>query len=140
MIQSSWYKATLKFPFKGQALELMVGNDLFSSQQLDDGTRLLLENLPTSKPVKILDMGCGYGGLGIPVAAAYPDAQLHMVDRDLLAVRFAAENANLNRLANTVTTGGLGFDRLSPDLKFDWILCNLPARIGEKFMANLLNK
>ena len=118
----------------GQKLRLAAAAGLFSADRLDDGTLLLLQNLPASAPRTILDLGCGCGGLGLPIAAARPDARLLLVDRDLLAVRYAERNAREHKLPNVECAGSLGFRDVGPG-RFDWILCNVPARIGREAIA-----
>src|SRR5206468_8100266 len=70
----------------GQTLSLDVPWDVFSSQRIDEGTLLLLKTLPEGEPRSLLDLGCGYGALGLPVAARWPKARCLLIDRDLLAV------------------------------------------------------
>ncbi len=133
-----WKKTSLSFEWKQQRLDYDVPHDVFSTQWIDDGTRLLLDHLPAQAPRRFLDLGCGYGALGLPVARLYPDAEALLVDRDLLAVKWAERNALRNRLPNVRCIGSLGFDSVDSGQKFDWILCNVPARIGAPFMKMLL--
>ncbi len=133
-----WKKTSLSFEWKGQRFDYDIPHDVFSTQWIDDGTRLLLEHLPENAPKRFLDLGCGYGALGLPVARLHPDAEAILVDRDLLAVKWSARNALRNRLPNVRCSGSLGFDSLDSSQKFDWILCNVPARIGPPFMKMLL--
>ena len=119
----------------GQSLTLDVPHDVFSSQYIDDGTLLLLENLPAGEPRRVLDLGCGYGALGLPIAARFPRAQLLLIDRDLLAV--AASALNGQGLANVEARPGLGYRGLSGQ-RFDWVLCNVPARIGARAIRYLM--
>src|SRR3990170_313428 len=134
-----WYKTRLRLDALGARLELSVPHDVFSTLRIDEGTRLLLDHLPAAEPRSVLDMGCGYGALGLPVAARYPRARVEMVDRDLLAVAWAARNAEVNHLPNALVHGSLGYrDAGAAGVLFDWILCNVPARIGRPFMVHLL--
>jgi 16S rRNA G1207 methylase RsmC len=133
-----WKKTSLSFEWKGQRFDYDIPHDVFSTQWIDDGTRLLLDHLPDHAPKRFLDLGCGYGALGLPVARLHPDAEAILVDRDLLAVKWSARNALRNRLTNVRCLGSLGFDSLDSGQKFDWILCNVPARIGPPFMKMLL--
>jgi 16S rRNA G1207 methylase RsmC len=121
----------------GQTLSLDVPHDVFSTQRIDDGTLLLLEHLPQGEPERVLDLGCGYGALGLPIAARYPKASLLLVDRDLLAVAASAHNARALGLANVEARPGLGYHGLS-GRRFDWVLCNVPARIGPVAIRYLL--
>jgi 16S rRNA (guanine1207-N2)-methyltransferase len=140
-IQDAWYKTSLTLSALGAKLRLHVPHDVFSTQQIDEGTLLLLENLPPSAPSTVLDMGCGYGALGLPIAAKFSSARVEMVDRDLLAVEWTKRNALENQLSGVVAYGSLGFrDLPTPGPAYDWILCNIPARIGRPFIANFLSE
>lgn len=135
-----WYKATYTFDQGGVRLQLRVPSDVFSTQRIDEGTLLLLENLAEGAPPStILDVGCGYGALGLPVAARYPGARLELIDRDLLAAHWSADNARANGLTNVDAHGSLGF-RDVKGATFDWILCNVPARIGRPFIWQLVEE
>lgn len=133
-----WYKSTLSLA-ELSALKLKVPHDVFSTQRIDEGTLLILDHLPAKAPQTVLDMGCGYGALGLPIASRFPNAQLSLVDRDLLAVYCAGQNAKSNGLSNVEAYGSLGFrDLHEQPQKYDWILCNVPARIGQPFIHHFM--
>jgi 16S rRNA G1207 methylase RsmC len=121
----------------GQTLSLDVPHDVFSTQRIDDGTLLLLDHLPQGEPKSVLDLGCGYGALGLPIAARHPQARFVLVDRDLLAVAASAHNAFAHGLANVEARPGLGYRGMAGQ-RFDWVLCNVPARIGPRAIRYLL--
>ena len=123
----------------GLSLSLSVPRDVFSTRSIDAGTLLLLRHLPARPPRSLLDLGCGYGALGLPVAARFPDAATLLVDRDLLAVRAAAHNARSLALSNVQVLPSLGYRDLPSAARFDLLLCNLPARIGPRGLAYLLD-
>src|SRR5207248_5272915 len=83
------------------------------------------------------DLGCGYGALGLPIAARWPSARCLLIDRDLLAVAASAHNARALGLANVEVRPGLGYRDLAGE-RFDWVLCNVPARIGERAIRYML--
>ena len=121
----------------GRTLSLDVPFDVFASQAVDDGTLLLLENLPEGEPRSVVDLGCGYGALGLPVALRWPGARCLLIDRDLLAVRASAHNARALGAAHVEARPGRGYRGLKGE-RFDWVLCNLPARIGSRAIRSLL--
>jgi len=118
-------------------LSLDVPWDVFSSQRIDEGTLLLLRHLPAGEPRSLLDLGCGYGALGLPIAARWRRARSLLIDRDLLAVAASAHNARALGLGNVDVRPGLGYRGLSRE-RFDWVLCNVPARIGPRAIRYLL--
>ena len=132
-----WYKSTFQYSILGNRLNIQIPHDVFSTQRIDEGTLLLLEHLPENTPSSILDMGCGYGALGLPIAAKFPESKMDMVDRDLLAAAWSQKNAAANSITNVHAFGSLGFRDVHG--KYDWILCNVPARIGEPFIKNLIH-
>ena len=123
----------------GLSLPLDVPADVFATRAVDAGTLLLLRNLPGSAPRSVLDLGCGYGALGLPIAARFPDARALLVDRDLLAVRAAAHNARKLELSNVEVRPSLGYRDVPESLRFDLVLCNVPARIGPRAVAYFLD-
>ena len=122
-----------------QRLRLDVPSDVFAAHAIDAGTLLLLRNLPDRAPRSLLDLGCGYGALGLPIASKFPFASALLVDRDLLAVRAAAHNARTLGLSNVQVLPGLGYRDLPQGSRFDLVVCNVPARIGPLGVAYLLD-
>ncbi len=134
-----WQKSLFSLPVAGRRLKLSIPHSLFSTNRLDEGTLLLLAHLPPlAEGSRLLDMGCGYGALGLALAAISPSSSVLMVDRDLLAVEQAAENAAANGLANASAAPSLGFAAIAPSERFALILCNIPARIGPSFTVHLV--
>lgn len=131
----------LDFTYRRRPLRFQVSQELFSSFQVDAGTRLLLKtvsDLAASDQVKkVLDMGCGYGPLGLALAAADSARRVHLVDRDALAVTFARHNARVNDLSNTAVYGSLGYDDVT-ERDFDLLLCNIPGKVGRPVIESLL--
>jgi 16S rRNA (guanine1207-N2)-methyltransferase len=130
--------ARLRLEWGGRRLPFLAPFSVFSSHRIDAGTRLLLDHLPEGEPESFLDLGCGYGALGLPVAARFPRARGLLVDRDLLALEYARRNASAQGAAVEVLPS-LGYRELPPGAApFDWILSNLPARAGERVFASFL--
>ena len=102
---------------------------LFSPTEIDEGSRLLLDHLEVRPGDISLDMGCGYGALGIPIAKLSPAGEIHMVDKDFVAVEYAKKNAEANGVKNCKVYLSNGFSKV-PDMKFDLIVSNLPAKVG----------
>ncbi|MDF1598065.1 MAG: methyltransferase [Acidimicrobiia bacterium] len=136
---SPHFKKFVTLRVGGTLLELAVAHDLFSSHAVDAGSKLLLRTLVTiDPPASILDVGCGYGPIGLALKATFPDARLEMIDRDALAVSFASANASRNEIEDTTAYGSLGYDSVGPHHRFDLIVANLPGKAGSAVIEELL--
>jgi 16S rRNA (guanine1207-N2)-methyltransferase len=135
-----WRPSVVQAELLGRNFHFETEPGLFCPDRVDEGTRLLLANLPSSSPRRVLDLGCGYGALGLPVAAAHPEAAVVLVDRDTLAVEMSRRNAASNGLTNATGLPSLGYRELEGEPPFDWVLCNVPARIGDAAVAYFLGE
>lgn len=125
-----YYKKEISYSFKDRLYSFDIGNTLFSTFDLDHGTDILIRAITPGNPKTILDIGCGYGPLGIMLAGANPQADVVMVDRDLLAVRYSNYNIKKNGVTNAKAIGSLGIEAVN-DKSFDLIVSNIPAKIGD---------
>ncbi|MBK9714397.1 MAG: methyltransferase [Kouleothrix sp.] len=126
-----YFKKRIDYYCRGQTFAFDVAHTLFSSHQIDEGTDLFLRTIDVVAPRTILDVGCGCGVIGIVLARLFPEARVQALDRDLLAVRYAQHNAELNGTPNVSACGSVGLER-TPDEQFDLIVANIPAKIGDE--------
>jgi len=112
---------------------------LFSPREIDEGTRLLVELIEVESADDCLDLGCGYGPIGLAMAARAPDGQTLMVDKDFVAVEFSILNARLNRLPNASAQLSDGFRHIDPARRFDLIASNIPAKVGKEALSLYLH-
>jgi 16S rRNA G1207 methylase RsmC len=112
---------------------------LFNPTSIDEGTRLLLDQMEVGDAKHILDLGCGYGAIGLTLGATLPQAQVHLVDKDFVAVEYANKNAAANNLPNCKAYLSNGFSHVPKDIKFDIIVSNLPAKVGKEMLYIILN-
>jgi 16S rRNA G1207 methylase RsmC len=134
------FKKTVTLDHGGRRLELRVAQELFSSHEVDVGTRLLLRTLAGPEHASrrlVLDLGCGYGPLGLALRAAAAERAVHLVDRDALAVEYSRENAARNRLDGVEVYGSLGYADVRAS-GFDLIVSNIPAKAGPPVIEQLL--
>jgi 16S rRNA (guanine1207-N2)-methyltransferase len=123
----------------GHPLVLHSTWGLFSPKTIDEGTALLLSQLKIRPDATALDLGCGYGPLGLAIAKLAPAGTVDMVDKDFVAVDYANRNSKLNGLSNTRAYLSNGFDQVPPDRKFDVIVSNIPAKIGGELLSIFLH-
>ncbi|NKN34084.1 class I SAM-dependent methyltransferase [Marichromatium bheemlicum] len=112
---------------------------LFSPREIDEGTRLLLQYVEVAPDADCLDIGCGYGPLGLSLAARAPQGQTLMVDKDFVAVDYANANAARNGLGNARAQLSNGLAQIDPAARFDLVVSNIPAKVGKELLALLLH-
>ncbi len=108
-------------------------NGVFSKKGLDFGTRTLLENLLEIKG-NVLDIGCGYGPIGIYIAKKYK-VSVDMIDINKRSLELASKNADLNNVIVNIFESNL-YSNINK--KYDYIITNPPIRVGKKILYQLL--
>ncbi|RAL23239.1 class I SAM-dependent methyltransferase [Thermoflavimicrobium daqui] len=113
---------------------------VFSKKGIDFGSRLLIENVSLQQEKTVLDLGAGYGPIGITLARAYPQLSVVMVDINERAIALAKRNAEVNRVIGQVECiVSEGFSELA-NRSFDMILFNPPIRIGKSAIYELFSE
>lgn len=105
---------------------------LFSPRAIDEGTLLLLDYLEIADDEIALDIGCGYGPLGLAIASQCPRGQVHLVDKDFVAVEYTQANAQNNKLTNVQAYLSNGLSAVPEDLPLSLVVSNLPAKVGNE--------
>ena len=111
--------------------EFITASGVFSRRRIDPGTRLLIESMELPERGRALDVGCGYGPIGIAAAKFRPKLQVWMVDVNERAITLARENARRNRVRNVRILQGHLYEPLR-GRRFDVILSNPPFSAGFK--------
>jgi 16S rRNA G1207 methylase RsmC len=122
----------------GHDLTLKTRWGVFSPRAIDEGTLLLMKYLNITKDDKCLDLGCGYGPIGLSVAKSCPDGEVHMVDKDFVAVELSNNNAKLNNINNAHAYLSDAFLSVNKDNYFDQIISNVPAKVGREQLSIIL--
>ena len=134
---------SISFRYSGRELRLDLSHALFSSFDIDRGTRLLLKVLARSRFAEgarsLLDLGCGVVILGIALGSASPGPEVHFRDRDALAAAFAARNARANGLEPASWGTGLTLAGLA-GRRFDRIASNVPAKAGPPVIEDFVRR
>ncbi|AIY86698.1 MULTISPECIES: class I SAM-dependent methyltransferase [unclassified Thermotoga] len=110
---------------------------VYSYGKIDKATQVLLENLKVHGK-KVLDLGCGYGVIGIVLKREYPDLEVYMSDINKRAVEFAKINAKNHNVEVDIRWGNL----YEPweGMKFDMIVSNPPIVAGKKVWMEIVKR
>jgi len=120
----------------GQKFIFLTDNGVFSKDGLDFGSRLLLESIPLEEVGgKVLDMGCGYGVLGI-VLNKITSCKVDMVDVNLRAMHLAELNISKNHCINVNVFESNTYSNINS--KYSSIITNPPIRAGKKIVYDIV--
>ncbi|MCW2757909.1 MAG: transporter [Nocardioidaceae bacterium] len=117
----------------GHELSLDTGSGVFANGRVDKATAVLLRETSVPGPGRYLDLGCGYGVIGLAIAVAQPDAVVDAVDVNERALRLATENAERLGVVDRYTAAST-----LPETTYDEIWSNPPIRIGKEALHGLL--
>lgn len=114
-----------------QNLTLNSDAGVFSKNSLDYGSKVLIEAMDIAQEDEVLDVGCGYGPIGLIAAKKAKQGHVTMVDINSRAVELAKENATLNKISNVTILESDLFSALKEEQRFDVVLTNPPIRAGK---------
>ena len=123
---------------KGQRFRFCTTWGLFCPERIDDGSRLLLDHVDVNPHDTVLDLGCGYGAIGLPLARQATHGIVHLVDKDFVAVEYAKRNAVENGIHNVAIYLSNGLSHVPPT-QFDAVVSNLPAKVGNELFYILFH-
>ena len=122
--------------FNGVNFSLLSDSDVFSKKQVDFGTSLLLNTAIVDLKARgvhegrLLDLGCGYGVVGVVMQRAFHKMDVVLSDVNQRALALARENAKRNYVERVAVTASKGWEKL--DGQFDVVLTNPPVRAGKE--------
>ena len=116
---------------RGLSLEFLTDSGVFSHRRIDAGTRLLIDSMILPTEGALLDLGCGYGPIGIVAARLSTRLSIWMTDINARAVALAEGNAAGNRVGNIKALQGSLYEPVE-GLEFDAIVSNPPISAGMK--------
>ncbi|OOR87786.1 methyltransferase [Moraxella caviae] len=105
---------------------------IFSPEKLDDGSLMLLDHIDFRADDSSIDLGCGYGVLGMTAARECPNGEHLLIDKDFVAVEYAKINCKNNGLTNAQVQLSNGFNDVDKARKFSLVMSNLPAKVGKE--------
>ena len=111
---------------------------LFNPRAVDEGSRLLISQLDVAVDDNSIDIGCGYGAIGLALACMSPQGEVHMVDKDFVAIEYSKKNIQANELINCHAYLSNGFSKV-PQISFDNVVSNLPAKAGNEMLSIIIS-
>jgi 16S rRNA (guanine1207-N2)-methyltransferase len=131
-------KDTVFAELRGFDLRFETQAGVFSHAEVDTGTRLLIEAMRVAPHARVLDLGCGYGAIGIVAAKLAHAGHVTLIDADIRATRLADRNLGLNGIENADVVLGDGFRDLSPKTRYDVIASNPPTHSGRDVLDEMV--
>ena len=123
----------VKFAVLGNELTFDTDAGVFSRDGLDEGSRILMEALPELHG-RVLDLGCGWGAVGVSIKKRWSDIDLVMTDVNQRAADLSRQNLALNGVTAEVLQGD-GFENVTGS--FDFVITNPPIRAGKQVIYKM---
>ncbi|WP_226002914.1 class I SAM-dependent methyltransferase [Paenibacillus sp. BJ-4] len=124
-------RRSLETVLRGRTYRFASDSGVFSKQGIDYGSRVLIEAMQLPVQASVLDVGCGYGPIGLTAATLVPEGHVTMIDINERAVQLAKENAERNGIKNVTIKQSDLFAEVKHQ-HFDVILTNPPIRAGKE--------
>jgi len=127
-----------RFLYRGELLTFVVDTGIFSAHGLDPGTALLIENLTLRPTDRVLDLGCGWGAVGVAAAKSAVRGHVVLTDVNRRAARLARGNLERNRVKNAEVRVGSLYAPVKGEW-FDVIATNPPFHAGRELVLRILS-
>lgn len=129
------------YSYDSHDLELVTDAGVFSKGKIDFGSDLLvktfLKTYPPGPTKNIIDVGCGYGPIGLMIAKVSPHHEVTMVDVNQRALNLSRKNKKRNRIENVEVKESDGLSQVE-DNTYDFALTNPPIRAGKEVVHRIL--
>ncbi|PKG24540.1 class I SAM-dependent methyltransferase [Niallia nealsonii] len=128
------------YPLNGRSFRFKTDNGVFSKKEVDFGSKLLIETYEAPMVSgDILDVGCGYGPIGLSIAKDNSDRKIHMIDVNQRALELAKENAVLNEVNNVAIYESDRLLQVEHKI-FASIVTNPPIRAGKNIVHDIFEQ
>jgi 16S rRNA (guanine1207-N2)-methyltransferase len=124
---------------RNRKFEFLTAASVFSKKRIDTGTQLLIETMILPKSGNVLDVGCGYGVVGIAAAAFNIALRVFLTDVNMRAVGLARENIVRNKVENAEVRYGCLYQPVE-DITFDLVLSNPPVSAGMETVKAIITE
>ena len=123
-------KRIIKTTINNKDYEFVSDNGVFSKDEIDYGSKALL-NVLLKEDLKgdLLDLGCGYGLIGVVLKNEFPELNIDMIDINLRAIELSKQNCDINKVSNYVFESN-GFEKINKG--YNVIITNPPIRAGKE--------
>jgi 16S rRNA G1207 methylase RsmC len=127
----------IRTQLRGRPFEFVTASSVFSTKRVDLGTHVLIETMQLPEKGCVLDIGCGYGAIGIAAAKFNPNLHVVLTDVNRRAVLLARQNAERNHARNVEAHQGNLYQPVQNQC-FDCILSNPPVSAGMETVLALI--
>ncbi len=129
----------IEFFYKEHQIPLITDHGVFSRNRVDYGSRVLLDTISIDDAKSLLDVGCGYGVMGIALKVANENLEtVDMIDVNQRAISLANKNIKCNNLSGIVAYESNIYE--SVDKTFDIIISNPPIRAGKEVVSAIISE
>lgn len=127
----------LEYEYRGEKVLFETDNGVFSKDEVDAGSEVLIRALPDDMTGSLLDIGCGWGAMGVTLGKKYPSLRLTLCDVNSRALELCRRNAALNRVQAEILLSD-GCEHVEG--QFDTVITNPPIRAGKQVIYRLFRE
>lgn len=127
---------TAEWTYRGHALRFTTDAGVFSKGEVDYGTAVLLKALPENMAGRVLDLGCGWGAVGVSVGKTNPGCDIVMSDVNRRALELSEKNAKANGVSVQIVESDV-LENVPGS--FDYIITNPPIRAGKQVIYKMFS-
>ncbi|MDF2630549.1 MAG: hypothetical protein K0R39_4380 [Symbiobacteriaceae bacterium] len=131
-------EAVFTATLRGMDFKFVTDSAVFSRERVDFGSALLIEAMQIEQSDTVLDLGCGYGPIGMTAAKLAPQGRVYLVDVNERAAALARRNLAENGVTNAEVRTGDGLEPVQ-GLTFDKVLTNPPIRAGKQTIYRMID-